>query len=69
VLAPAVEMNGFTLSSVPTLILGTRNPAGFPINNLGNDLLKRFNVIMDFKNDCIYWKPNHFFDKEFRKDT
>jgi len=69
VLAPAVEMNGFTLSSVPTLILGTRNPAGFPINNLGNDLLKRFNVIMDFKNDCIYWKPNHFFDKEFRKDS
>jgi len=69
VLAPAFEMNGYVLSNIPTLILGTRNPAGFPINNLGNDLLKRFNVIMDFKNDCIYWKPNHLFNMEFGKDS
>jgi hypothetical protein len=69
VLAPAFEMNGYTLNDIPTLILGTRNPAGFPVNNLGNDLLKRFNMIMDFKNDCIYWKPNNFFNTEFRKDS
>jgi len=69
VLAPAFEMNGSTLSNIPTLILGTRNPAGFSINNLGNDMLKRFNVIMDFKNDCIYWKPNHLFNTEFGKDS
>ena len=62
VLAPAFEMSGFELTSIPTLILGTRNPAGFSINNLGNDVLKRFNVMMDFKNDCIYWKPNKLFD-------
>ena len=69
VLAPAFEMSGYTLSNIPTLILGTRNPAGFSVNNLGNDLLKRFNVIMDFKNDCIYWKPNHLFNMEFGKDS
>ncbi|HEY4194041.1 MAG TPA: hypothetical protein VGM63_00780 [Mucilaginibacter sp.] len=69
VLAPAFEMNSYTLTNIPTLILGTRNPAGFSINNLGNDLLKRFNMILDFKNDCIYWKPNQFFDMEFKKDS
>ena len=69
VLAPAFEMNGYTIANIPTLILGTRNPAGFSINNLGNDLLKRFNMIMDFKNDCIYWKPNQLFKMEFRKDS
>jgi len=69
VLAPAFEMNGYTLTNIPTLILGTRNPAGFSINNLGNDLLKRFNMILDFKNDCIYWKPNKLFDREFKKDS
>jgi hypothetical protein len=69
VLAPAFEINGYTLTNVPTLILGTRNPAGFSINNLGNDLLKRFNMILDFKDDCIYWKPNKFFDREFKKDS
>jgi hypothetical protein len=69
VLAPAFEMSGYTLTDIPTLILGTRNPAGFSINNLGNDLLKRFKVIIDFKKDCIYWKPNQFFSMEFRKDS
>jgi hypothetical protein len=67
--APVFEMNGYTLANVPALILSTRNPAGFSINNLWNDLLKRFNMIMDFKNDFIYWKPNHFFKMEFRKDS
>ena len=69
VLAPGFEMNGYALTNIPTLILGTRNPAGFSINNLGNDLLKRFNMILDFKNDCIYWKPNKLFDREFKKDS
>jgi len=69
VLAPGFEMNGYTLNNIPTLILGTRNPAGFSINNLGNDLLKRFNMILDFKNDCIYWKPNELFNREFKKDS
>jgi len=69
VLAPGFEMNGYALTNIPTLILGTRNPAGFSINNLGNDLLKRFNMILDFKHDCIYWKPNQFFDREFKKDS
>lgn len=67
VLAPALEMSGLEITGIPTLILGTRNPAGFSINTLGNDVLKRFNVMMDFKNDCIYWKPNKLVDVKYRE--
>jgi hypothetical protein len=67
VLAPTFAINGFQLSDVPTLILGTRNPADFSVNNLGGDVLKRFNFIMDFKNDCIYWKPNSLFNSAYNK--
>ena len=67
VLAPTFVMNGFVLTDIPTLILGAGNPAGFSVNNLGGDLLKRLNVIMDFKNDCIYWKPNRLFNMAYKK--
>jgi hypothetical protein len=66
--APALQLNGFELKEVPALILGTKNPAGFPINNLGNDVLKRFNMILDFRNDLVYWKPNSLFPTAFRTD-
>ena len=55
---PLIRLNGFDLINVPMAMLGSKNPTGFSINFLGNDLLKRFNTILDFKNDCIYLKPN-----------
>jgi hypothetical protein len=58
VLSPLFKINGFALSNIPTLLLGGKNPTGFGINFLGNGLLKRFNMILDFKNDCLYLKPN-----------
>lgn len=67
VLAPAFFLAGYQLRDIPALILGTRNPAGFSVNNLGGGLLKRFHIIMDFKNDCIYWKPNALFNSPGEK--
>ena len=69
VLAPGFEINGLALADIPTLILGSRNPVGFPINYLGNDLLKRFNIIMDFKHDRIYWTPNSLSRTAFRTNS
>lgn len=69
VVAPAFKINGFMLIDVPALILGTRNPAGFSVNTLGNDVLKRFNVIIDLKNDCIYWKPNKLFKMKYGENS
>jgi hypothetical protein len=56
--APLFRLNGFPASNVPALILSNKNPVGFEINFLGNGLLKRFNMILDFKNDYLYLKPN-----------
>jgi hypothetical protein len=58
VLVPAYNLNGFALQNIPTLMLTSRNPAGFEINFLGNGLLKRFDIILDMKHDQIYLKPN-----------
>jgi hypothetical protein len=67
--APGIMLNGFASSDVPTWLLNTRNPAGFEINLLGNDLLKRFNIIMDFQNDYIYLKPNQLLNSPFKNGT
>jgi hypothetical protein len=66
VLSPVFKLNGFELTNIPTLILGSKNPIGFEINYLGNDLFKRFNIILDFKNDYIYLKPNKLTSLKYR---
>jgi hypothetical protein len=58
VLAPVYKLNNFALTNIPTLLLSGKNPSGFEMNYLGNGLLKRFNIILDFRNDNIYLKPN-----------
>jgi hypothetical protein len=67
VLAPALEINGLALTGIPALILGSRSPVGFSINYLGSDVIKRFNVILDLKNDCIYWKLNGLAGVKYRE--
>ena len=69
VLSPAFKLNGFNLTDIPTLILGSKNPLGFEINYLGNDLLKRFNMILDFKNDYLYLKPNKLANMKYRDNS
>ena len=66
VLAPLFRFDGARLTTVPTMILGSKNPVGFGINYLGNDLLKRFNLILDFRKDAVYAKPNQLFHLKFR---
>ena len=67
--APLFKINSFTLANIPTLILGGKNPFRFEINYLGNDLLKRFNIIMDFQHDYLYLKPNKLTDVKYRADS
>ncbi|WP_299587250.1 hypothetical protein [Mucilaginibacter sp.] len=69
VLSPLLKLNNFDLTNIPTLILSNKNPAGFEINFLGNDLLKRFNMILDFKNDYIYLKPNKLMSLKYRQNS
>lgn len=47
-----------TLLNIPAQKLATANPAGFPVHILGNEVLKRFNTILDFHKNYIYLKNN-----------
>ena len=67
--SPTVRIAGADFANVPTWLLNSRNPAGFEINLLGNDLLKRFNIIMDFQNDYIYLKPNQLLNSPFKNGS
>jgi len=68
-LAPRLDLRGIRLSNVPTLVLSGRNPTGLEVNFLGNDLLKRFNIILDFQHDHIYLKPNHLMGAPYRANS
>ena len=35
------------------------------IGHIGNELLKRFNIVFDYQNNVSYWKPNYSFVEEF----
>jgi len=67
--APRFKLGSFELDSIPARVLGTRNPAGFEINTLGNDLLKRFNIIFDFATDEIYLKPNKLVGEVYKDNS
>lgn len=69
VLSPFFKINNFGLTNIPTLVLSGKNPTGFEINFLGNDLLKRFNIILDFKNDNLYLKPNKLMSLKYRESS
>lgn len=66
VLCPKMELNGFALESIPAALLGKNNPVRFEVNYLGNDVLKRYNILLDFKQDKIYLKPNKYLGAPFR---
>lgn len=70
VLTPAFALNKHSLKNVPALVLSSKiNPAGFELNFLGNDLMKRYNMLFDFQHDNIYLKPNHLFNEKYKQSS
>ena len=59
---PSLTISGQTITKFPTQILNRENPAGFKTHILGNELLKRFNTILDFRNETIYLEKNNLFE-------
>jgi len=66
VLSPLLRLNNVALTNIPTFVLGSKNPVGFEISYLGNDLLKRFNIILDFRKDYLYLKPNELMSLPYK---
>jgi hypothetical protein len=67
VICPLLNIQNSSFSNVPTTLMGSVNPANVSVNLLGNDILKRFNTILDFKNDFIYLKPNRLMAMPFKE--
>jgi len=55
---PELTIGGQTLKNIPTQLLNKANPTGFSTHILGNELLKRFNTVIDVNQGHIYFKPN-----------
>ena len=62
---PKLSFGSIELSSIP-LSINESDPDGIENNNLlGNNLLKRFNTIIDLKNFQIYFRTNSLLNSEF----
>lgn len=55
---PRLLVGPFAFANVPMAVEQTNAAAGTPFNIVGNDLLKRFNCIIDYRNDAVYLQPN-----------
>jgi hypothetical protein len=57
-----LKIGKYDLKDVPVqLMTGNKPLRGANIHILGNEVLKRFNTFLDFQNNVIYLKPNHFY--------
>ena len=63
---PQLEFGEFETYRIPVAI-AKKDPEHVDYNDiLGNDLLKRFNAIIDFKNYIIYLKPNNLLHSPYK---
>ena len=54
------------LFNIPMQLMTTANPARFKTHILGNEVIKRFNTILDFQNNYVYLKSNNLFDLPYK---
>ena len=52
----------YKLTNIPVQLMTGENPAQFKTHILGNEVLKRFNTILDFQKNYVYLKPNTLID-------
>jgi hypothetical protein len=64
---PKLKIGELETYQIP-ISIAEQDPEGIDFNDLlGNDLLKRFNAIIDFENFQIYLKPNELLHSEYKK--
>lgn len=69
VILPKLKLGVYEMYQIP-LSIQQKVVEGVDVNEtIGSNLLKRFNLMMDFKNHFIYLKPNDLFYSPMRKAT
>jgi len=64
---PHLQIGKHSLKNVPIDLELPSGAAGLNTNILGNDVLKRFNIILDYKQGRIYLQPNSLIHAEYNK--
>ena len=68
ILLPKIKIGPYEIYHFP-IAINDKDIEGVNNNDyLGNELLKRFNTIIDFKNNFIYLKPNKLIHLPFKED-
>lgn len=67
VLAPLLQIGNYTIKNVPIDLQDSSAPGTYDRVLAGNDLLKRFNVIIDYQENIIYFKPNALMNEPYNK--
>jgi hypothetical protein len=57
-LLPGLELAGLSLSDVPADLEYATRGEGLAFNIVGNDVMKRFNVVIDYSNGLVYLQLN-----------
>lgn len=66
----SLKIGKFELKDLPTQIMTSNKTLfGSNIHILGNEVLKRFNVFLDFQENVVYLQPNHLFNAEYIDKT
>lgn len=67
VVLPELNIAGLSTLNVPIDLEMPGEGQGLAFNILGNDVLKRFNVILDYKNGVVYLQPNSLTHAPYNK--
>ncbi len=62
-------LGNLCLNNVPVQLLAVDNPAQFKTHILGNEVLKRFNTILDFQENKVYLKPNSLWNDPYTEGS
>lgn len=61
-----LKIGRYKLKKIPVQLLTTNKPLRDKnIHILGNEVLKRFNMFLDFQNNLVYLKPSHLFNDKY----
>ncbi|MGB8190743.1 MAG: hypothetical protein WCF67_02435 [Chitinophagaceae bacterium] len=64
---PTLMIGNLSLENVPLDLESSSNDEGLDKNIVGNDVLKRFNVVIDYRNGYIYLQPNDLVNSAYNK--
>ena len=62
----SLKIGKYKFKNIPVQITSVQKPLKDKnVHILGNEILKRFNIFLDFQNNLVYLKPNKFYNEKY----